>query len=174
MPNHVRNVIKFKNLKPNEKDFIIERFTTSTGDGNRVFDFNSIIPEPRTKDECPEDCIVNKDSHVMEIPEKPWFDWYTWHNRYWGTKWDAYDGYTAAGKTWVMCVFSTAWSAPFPIYEALARKYNFEFEVKYADEDIGSNCGKVEYEPIPDSYSEQYEDSISNPVAFARRIWNTY
>ena len=179
MPNHVINVVKFKHLKPNEVDFILEALTHEYNDTERILDFNAIIPEPKTKDKCPEDCLVNKDSHVMEVPEKPWFDWYAWHNKYWGTKWDAYDGYTKIGKTWVMCVFNTAWSAPFPIYEALAQKYNFEFEVKYADEDYGSNCGKITYDPAADEYEHYCDDyydagTRAEATAFARRLWNTY
>jgi hypothetical protein len=38
--------------------------------------------------------------------------------------------------------FDTAWSHPFPVIEALSRKFpEHEIEVKYADEDFGHNLG---------------------------------
>ena len=155
MPNHVRNVLKFKHLKPKDIEFIIttiaEKQDRPVGDffdaktfHDYIIDFNKIIPEPKTKKECPEDCLVNKDSHIMEEEDRPWFDWYTWHNKYWGTKWNAYDGYTKVGKSYVIFVFSTAWSSPFLVIEQL-RLLGYPFELRYADEDIGNNCGILDY-----------------------------
>ena len=179
MPNHVRNVLKFSKLKPNERNFVLERFTTEMEDDiyplNKIFDFDTIIPEPRLESECPEDCKVNKDSHVEEDKERPWFDWYVWRNKYWGTKWGAYDGYVKVGNTVVTFVFSTAWSAPIPIYEQLAKKYpDLTWEVRYADEDIGSNCGIIQYNHNPGELDYYGEREISHPEQFARRIWNNY
>lgn len=56
--------------------------------------------------------------------------------------------------------FETAWSMPHPIYAALA-KYT-PIRVVYADEDIGSNCGLVDFFTDEDgdvSYSEVMEGS---------------
>ena len=179
LPNHVRNVLKFSKLKPTEIDFILERFSTKEENGERMFDLDMVIPEPRLEADCPEDCKVNKDSHVQTDEKRPWFDWYTWHNKYWGTKWNAYDGYVKIGKTWVMFVFSTAWCTPYPVYEQLAKKYNFRFEVRYADEDYGSNCGILTCEPDGMTgkmtlYHDDATDYYKDPREFAMRIWNTY
>ena len=170
MPNHVKNVLKFSNLSEQDKDFIVARFTNEFG---TTLDFNAIIPEPKIKSECPEDCLVNKDSHVQEDKDRPWFNWYTWHYKYWGTKWGAYDGYIITGKTWVQFVFSTAWATPLPIYQKLAQKYNFKFKVRYADEDLGHNCGIIIYNK--DDFVHLHEDEIhQHPRNFAERLWNTY
>lgn len=184
MPNHVRNVLKFKNLKPKDKEFILNKFTTEVGkDGiyplNRHFDFDKVIAEPRKKEECDPDCLVNKDSHVMEDEDRPWFDWYAWHNKYWGTKWNCYDSYVKVGTSTITFVFNTAWSTPYPIYEQLARFFSFEFEVRYADEDLGSNCGYFNYEPDGETgkmklYHTDARDCCKDPYNFARRIWNNY
>lgn len=177
MPNHVRNVIKFKKLTPKDKKFILDNFTTELEDDiyplNRIFDFDKIIPEPRKESECPEDCKVNKDSHIMEDEDRPWFDWYAWHNRFWGTKWNAYDGYVKVGVSTITFVFSTAWSAPLPIYQQLINKYpHLLWEMKFADEDIGSNCGMITWDG---EYCIEYcEQDLTHPNDFARRIWNTY
>lgn len=40
--------------------------------------------------------------------------------------------------------FETAWNCPEPIYAEMAKLFpNLVFEVKYADEDMGSNCGNL-------------------------------
>ena len=45
--------------------------------------------------------------------------WYDWRNANWGTKWNSYEGaLTEKGVS-----FLTAWSAPEPVLEALARKF---------------------------------------------------
>lgn len=46
MPNHVQNILKIKNVK-NTKE-LIDRFTTLDEESNRYFDFNKIIPMPKS------------------------------------------------------------------------------------------------------------------------------
>ncbi|MBS4090401.1 hypothetical protein [Pseudomonas rustica] len=60
----------------------------------------------------------------------------------WGTKWNAYDQVIDldAGEL----SFDTAWSCPLPVLTQLSRLHpDDEIIVRYADEDIGSNCGTV-------------------------------
>jgi len=178
MPNHVRNVLKFSKLKQNEREFIIERFTRDY-DGIKIFDLKAIVPEPQSESECPDDCKVNKASCIQEDEEKPWFDWYKWRNKYWGTKWNTYDGYMEVNTTTVMFVFSTAWSTPDAVYEQLAKKYpDLIWEVRYADEDYGSNCGKIIYNPDKTGFVEPVhylkEEASKDPVAYARQLWRNY
>lgn len=71
--------------------------------------------------------------------------WYDWCCEYWGTKWNACEVYVGNKSV----SFQTAWSAPDPIFEALAYlcdKYNVTFEGEYADEDRGSNSGHISSE----------------------------
>ena len=169
IPNHVRNVLTFKDLNSNEKEFILERFTSWCEElGDRIIDFDKIIPEPRKENECPDDFKVNKDSHISEDKDRPWFDWYKWHNFYWGTKWNAYDGETCSYTDRIECMFNTAWSPPMPIYEQMAEKYpNFEWEVKYADECGGDNCGHIIHdkgETTCIEASDMSNDEIYNEV----------
>lgn len=179
MPNHVRQVLKFNNLNPDDVRFLLDTLTSAVekaGEIHSYFDFNKIIPEPSTKDECPEDCLVHKDSHIMEDESKPWFDWYVWHNRYWGTKWNAYDSYIKTGKTWVSFIYSTAWCIPLPVIMKL-KILGFDFELRYADEDIGSNCGKIIYSPSKTGFTDIVhitEEDLHDPERFARRLWDTY
>ena len=70
--------------------------------------------------------------------------WYNWRLENWGTKWNAYE--TDYGEDYLF--FQTAWNAPVPIFQRLAElNPNTWFQVKYYDEDTGSNCGIIEYRP---------------------------
>lgn len=62
-----------------------------------------------------------------------------WSYENWGTKWN---GYESEEFSPTLIRFCTAWSCPYPLLVALSKKFpNDEIEVKYADEDIGNNCG---------------------------------
>jgi len=173
MPNHVKNVLTFRNLKSEDKRFILDTIASAKEEGGHRIDFDKIIPEPRTKEECPEDCIVNKDSHVSPIEEKPWFDWYAWRNKYWGTKWGAYDCYTTTTDTTVIFIFETAWSLAYPVITKLPL-LGYKFDIRWADEDWGSNCGKITFSR-EQGWQEAWEEAAyKNPRQFAERLWNKY
>jgi hypothetical protein len=66
-------------------------------------------------------------------------DWYSWSVDNWGTKWNAGDTSYNGG----VLEFETAWSTPEPVMIELSdMNPDITFTVEYADEDIGSNCGK--------------------------------
>lgn len=179
MPNHVKNVVRIKGIETEEKrDYLLRKLATkyetdSSDKKEYIMDFDLIIPEPRFKKDCPKDCIVNKDSHVSEVEGRPWFNWYEWHVKYWGTKWNAYDGYTIIKPHQLIFVFSTAWSAPFSIYEQLT-KLGYDFEVRYADEDIGSNCGLITWDSKENRLDHYPEEELSHPDKFAEYTWSKY
>lgn len=184
MPNHVKNVVRIKNIPKDKIDYVLNKlavkYTTPEYKGateEYIMDFDLIIPEPRFISDCPKNCIVNKDSHVMEDKDRPWFDWYQFHTNYWGTKWNAYDGYTRIGKTQITFIFSTAWSIPGKIYEKLftwCDDQGFDVEVKYADEDLGSNCGVITLDASEHKTIHQTEKVLENPTKHARYLWNNY
>lgn len=61
----------------------------------------------------------------------------------WGTKWNACDQSMPAPG---VARFDTAWSFPEPVILALSALFPEEtIQVRYADEDIGSNCGTVTF-----------------------------
>lgn len=75
-------------------------------------------------------------------------NWRDWACANWGTKWNCYD----ISDWWVapdqdengraIIKFDTAWSTPTEAMKALSEQWPaLCFEIKYADEDIGHNCG---------------------------------
>lgn len=109
---------------------------------------------------------------------KPWFDWYKWHNRYWDTKWNAYETYTYTGKDldgyWVEFEFQTAWCAPMAIVNRL-KLLGYPMKYKWADEDWGSNCGKGMYNPEETGFTDwvfTYAEEMDDPRRFAaEEVW---
>lgn len=179
MPNHIRNVVRIKGIKTEEeRDYLLRKLATKYHDKYRgtdewIMDFDLIIPEPRFKKDCPKDCIVSKDSHVQEVEGREWFNWYNFHIEKWGTKWNAYDGYTIVKKSQLIFVFNTAWSAPFGVYEQLT-KLGYDFEIRYADEDIGSNCGCITWNNTEKEFVHYNESELTNPEQFANYTWSKY
>lgn len=189
MPNHVRTMIKFKNLKPDDIDNIIKLCTVPvTYDSSErkvgspmdypAIDFDKIIPEPRTIEDCDPRFVFSKEkiesghTGVECTDDRIWFDWYNWRVEYWGTKWGAYDCDTKVGKSYIQFCFSTAWSLAYPIVQRLA-VLGYDIEVKYADEDIGSNCGKLTY-TREGGWTHWDESELKDPARFARNIWARY
>ena len=177
MPNHVKNVLTFKNLKPDEIEFIVNTIASPLDHpeddySNYAIDFNKIIPEPRFEEECPDEYKVNKDSGVSPLEDKPWFDWCKWRLTHWETKWNAYDCYSMKGKDCITFVFSTAWSMAHPVIEQL-HLLGFQFELAYADEDWGSNCGTLSYDGKAD-ITWQTATDLKDPGEFARNLWDEY
>lgn len=165
------NKWKISHIPQDKIQYVLDKITMKLEDGTRIIDFDLIIPEPRIKSDCPADCIVNKDSHVMEDKDRPWFDWYTWRNKYWNTKWGAYDGYTHTGKTYIIMYFQTAWSFAGPVAMKLA-ELGYDLDLQYADEDWGSNCGRLQYDSNTKEWTRWSMDELKpNPAAWAKRLW---
>lgn len=94
--------------------------------------------------------------------------WYDWSIKNWGTKWNSYDTWKGDDHGFQ---FSTAWSAPHPVLDALAKKYpDVRITHEWADEDIGQNCGRCEFENGECVYD--YEpDTHKEALEFATGVW---
>lgn len=87
--------------------------------------------------------------------------WHNWAIENWGTKWNAYD----IEEIPYGVQFNTAWSTPFPVIVELSMQYpDATFEVSYADEDIGNNCGR--YELKNGVIVEQYFPPMNSDEAY--------
>ncbi len=95
-------------------------------------------------------------------------DWYDWRIANWGTKWVGCDAKLDSANT---LRFMTAWNAPHPIVEEIARRHpDFYITHKWADENLGSNLGEREYE----GGELAFENAIMSELAaknFALNVW---
>lgn len=157
MPNHIINILRFKNLDKENIETLISGLTTVTN-GERFFDFNKIIKTP--------DYIYQGNLGEKEREKYGKNNWYDWNREHWGTKWNAYDQRIIKGKSYVEFIFSTAWTMPYLIYEKL-RDLGLDFEVKYADEDLGHHCGTFKY-----INGETIEEDKEGNYYWARNLWN--
>jgi arginyl-tRNA synthetase len=65
---------------------------------------------------------------------------------------------------------------PGPVYRQLA-KLGYDFEVQYADEDYGNNCGKLIFNPEKTGFEDIVhirEDDLANSRKYAQYLWNKY
>ena len=105
--------------------------------------------------------------------------WYDWNQEHWGTKWNCYgqpnDGHPADATQFK---FETAWGHPNDMIVALSERLpGVVFSVRYADEDIGSNCGSYRLksgvrfdEDIADRSRGQAPDDRKRWTEFAFRL----
>lgn len=97
----------------------------------------------------------------------------------WGTKWNASETiYDDSEPTNVR--FDTAWSVPEPYFKALSKKFpDEEIHVKFADEDIGCNCGTcvfkggkiISEEFVNNPHKEQSPKTYKEWYYFACEVW---
>jgi len=135
MPNWVTNKIKVTASKELLDEFE-KKYCRLDDEDNYFFDFDRVIPEPKTKDECPKDYLNYEGSHIQEDEKRPWFNWYSWHNKYWGTKWNSCSNeIERTSKFRLELVFDTAWSIPKPVLKELVKQNpNIKFEFFYSEE----------------------------------------
>lgn len=89
--------------------------------------------------------------------------WYDWSCENWGTKWGACHTYYIDENN---IEFDTAWSCPYNIFKEISKKYDTKVKVDFADEDIGSNCGRL-------IFNKGKEVSfIEGDRYFAYKIWD--
>ena len=197
MPNWVMNVVKF-GASGEKMDEIKKAITDDKG--NIDFDKIIPMPKTLnltsgTISEMALDCYRNGQdnigrSYLMEqygldqrafdayyelgkvyeinIQEYGYPTWYEWCIANWGTKWNASETYWNGDN---IVTFETAWACPIPILEKISEMYpDISFEVAFADEDIGSNCGMLFC-----SQDEGYEIDCFNEeeaTEFAKSIWD--
>jgi hypothetical protein len=113
MPNWVRNKLFIHGNSDK-----VKQCTLDIADNGEHISFEKILPKPK------------------DIGD----GWYDWCIENWSTKWDVNE--TFEDENGYIC-FDTAWSTPALVILHLSEKYNdLSFEVLYADEDLGSNCGR--------------------------------
>lgn len=90
-------------------------------------------------------------NYLTCLKETGCIDWYDWNVDNWGCKWNAND----ASRDGNSLSFYTPWSAPYPIFHALAKQFTDVPFTVYIDDEFGSGTRVYEY-----SYDEDEEDVI--------------
>ena len=194
MPNWVKNIVRF-----NCDEEQMNRIKNAITDEKEDIDFNKIVPMPGSLNltsgsitDKALDCYRNGDVNSYQLMEKykighETFDayyelgkiydfnireygfptWYEWCTSNWGTKWNASETYWYSDD---IVTFETAWSCPIQVFEKLSERFpDISFEVAFADDDIGSNCGMLIYEGGEGSETSSFNEDEA--VDFAQSIW---
>lgn len=98
---------------------------------------------------------------IQNYAECGYMYWYDWNREHWGTKWNCYSQPDAGHPSDATSFeFETAWSHPGRMMREISKRLpSVTFGVRYADEDIGSNCGK---------YSLKSGDMVDEDIALDR------
>lgn len=152
MPNHITSKVRIHGPLDTLKR-LRERLWKK--DGVEYFlDFDGIVPKTEDVKKSGDDPGYYPEGFLRHWkPHSIWAGcpmpyWYEWRCENWGTKWNSYGGEETTvpeseGDAWEFKIL-TAWSAPKEIYRALAKQNpDIQIYVKYADEDIGRNCGII-------------------------------
>lgn len=159
MPNWVRNIVSIGDERAIKELVRMENKSP-------LFDFQRIIPMPEELDDDSERRLdkLSIEEQMLFLKENDGIDnWYDWRVKNWDTKWNASET-VVLNKKKVM--FDTAWSAPFKIFRKLSEMYHTKVVVRYADEGIIENSGKVIYE---DGIEIDYTPGDKR---FCDRVWN--
>jgi hypothetical protein len=173
MPNHVINILT---IEASNKQEIINAIRGEEFD--QYIDFNKIIPMPEelkettspvrivSESESKKGKGITQEMHDELIEKYGHADWYSWSNANWGTKWNAYDQSSDDDGE---IIFQTAWNTPLFVMKKLSEQFpNARFNVRYADEDLGYNCGDYTLIGGEISGCELSDDEAKN---LAHDIW---
>ena len=116
---------------------------------------------------------------ISNFAECGYLYWYDWSNDHWGTKWNAY-GQPESGFSdeETRFEFQTAWAHPFELIAHISKKLpQVRFEVRFADEDLGSNCGTYTIsngETLGEMIAPAYRDQTAEQrVTFTKLAFET-
>lgn len=146
MPNWVTNIVtmsgEHKDIEA-VKDLLRIQYEDYNGEMVDGISFDKLIHMPKELDiTCPAQTEEEKKQAARNLEEYGARDWYDWRCQNWGTKWDACRPQMKDNIIW----FDTAWGMPEPFFIKLSETFpNVLFTVEWADEDIGTNCGKLEF-----------------------------
>lgn len=169
MPNWVKNHVSCDNG-------CLKEMYKKNDEGIVEFDFNVVLPMPKELSETevsyPE-TVDNKKRYEELVRKYGAGDWYHWRVKNWGTKWNAGEAFEHQDN---YAEFDTAWSTPEPIIKAMSKKFGTKIRVRYADEDLGSNCGEYEYTNGRLTYNKVFEGKTDEEVEkqkfeFACDVW---
>ena len=95
--------------------------------------------------------------------------WYEWRVKAWGCKWEAGNQEAVSSDT---IEFTTPWSAPVPILQALSEKFpDITITIRWADEDVGVNTGEAVFKGGEISELTRFEVHSKEAFELAAELW---
>jgi hypothetical protein len=139
MPNHV-----FNKVAVTGKPEAIKAFKEKAQKGEREFSYWNFVTPPQEALDSGEYWATH--GFIAGEPSgKTPNNWYNFNNREWGTKWDTYDLHVESAPKSFFATFSSAWSPPTQVFEAIVEQHpdlDFDFyweeEQGWGGEAIGS------------------------------------
>lgn len=173
MPNHIQSIITISGTKESvervkNRILVTEDYIKEVNERNKNLEdnfkiathelgqltFNRLIPMPTN-------IFMGDLSKTEEDKYGAENCWYEWRIKNWGTKWDAYQQeIQMLDDDILQIMFQTAWSAPIPYMEELAKvcvEEGCEMSGKFADEDFGGNMG-IYYINYDDEFAVEWYD----------------
>ena len=141
MPNWCSNILDIEGPEDTIQEFL-NRVTVTNKDGNKEFDFNKTVPQPKELEDKDSRTLFDKEPLTPE--EKELMDkygatgWYNWRVKFWGTKWSAGEFYMDGSADQTRLSFDTAWSPPCQWLETTARLFpSLKFTLWYGEGGAG-------------------------------------
>lgn len=164
MPNHVTNVLTIVG----DKEIVANMHEAIKNDkyGIGTIDFNKVVPMPEN--------IYRGDLGITERHKYGKNNWYDWSVDNWGTKWNAYgyDGTDYGSYTFGTIKFLSAWAAPHIVIRKLSAMYpDLEITHEWANEDYGSDCGRIIYRG-GEQYDKYYPEYTEDILDFVSDVFN--
>lgn len=170
MPNHVYNSLSVSGEPEDIKAFAEKAriiHPTNPEGANEIAEFSywNFVTPPQESIDSGEYWATRGYVNGEESGRTP-NNWYQFNNREWGTKWDAYDVYVQQAPRAYYATFSSAWSPPIPVFEAMTEQhpsltFNFGWEEEQGWGGEGSGYDGhfvvVQEWDIPGSHAD-YED----------------
>lgn len=131
MPNWCHNTIVIKGTAEQLSEFEKKYLKDDT------FSLESVIPSPKTTDDCPDEYVIHNESeaasHFLKWdPSNPknWFNWFNWNCDNWGCKWDASNSAVNRHKNSIDIEFDTPWGPPCNVIDRLIAD-NSDIKIKH-------------------------------------------
>lgn len=150
------------------------------GDNPRMFNDEEHTEERKDENGRWRTYVINEDyGHTPEEIGEYYYklyekygciDWYTWANKYWGTKWNAFD--VNVNKTCIS--FTTAWSSPEPILAKISQicknakiEFSSEYEKGYLIEASNHNGEYI----VDSSWHKEFDEDEDGCIDYDTRRW---
>lgn len=169
MPNWCKNNLRISS----ETEKLLEVVELLKNEKGEVT-FSKFMPMPEELEETvsPVPDSVPQEERDRLVEKYGADNWYDWHYKNWGVKWDASEGtFKKVNGGWIIS-FQTPWGPPIEFVKALSRKFkDIEFEIQYADETGDSPLGSATFNDGTVMYYEPNEGS-DEAEAFYDSVWD--